>query len=93
METQFETIEKELVFALKFPTAEVLHQASDIRQRGTDLIRGLYLGNIEHTKIKIFFEDNHSKKMVETTIWAVTDETILLKRGARIPIHRIYYAA
>lgn len=93
MKTNFETIEKEKVFALKFPENEVLQEAAAIRQRHTDLNRALYLGNIEHAKIKIFFEDDHSKKMVETTVWALTDTSVILKRGAVIPIRRIYLSA
>jgi uncharacterized protein (UPF0248 family) len=48
------------------------------------------LGNLEHSKIKIFFEDSESKKIVDTTVWGVTDKNVMLKQGVMIPIHRIY---
>lgn len=89
MEPNFEIVEKESIFSLKFPTAEVLQDTYAIHQRTIDLLRAMYLGNIEHSKIKIFFEDNISTKMVETTIWAVTDRSVILKRGVGIPINRI----
>lgn len=93
METNFEIIEKESIYYLRFPNSEVLNEASAIHQRNTDLTRALYLGNIEHAKIKIFFEDNQSKKVVETTVWAVTDTSVILKCGVGIPINRIYLSA
>ena len=65
METIFEIIEKENIHTLKFPSNEVLNSEEEIRQRFIDLNRALYLGNLEHSKIKIFFEDNQSKKVVE----------------------------
>ena len=61
-----------------------------IYQRNNDLNRAQALGNLEHSKIKIYFEDNQSKKMVETTVWAVTDKSVILKKGVGIPIHRIF---
>lgn len=93
METNFEIIDKESIQSLKFPSNEVLHSEEEIRQRFIDLNRALYLGNLEHSKIKIFFEDNQSKKVVETTVWALTDHRVILKQGFIIPIHRIFMAA
>ncbi|MGL2964146.1 hypothetical protein ACSVH2_10045 [Flavobacterium sp. RSB2_4_14] len=93
MPTFFEIIEKEKIHFLHFPTAEVLIDKNEIYQRYIDLNRAQSLGNIDRTKIRIYFEDNQSMKMVETTVWAVTDESVILKQGARIPIHRIYKSA
>ena len=90
METNFEPIAKEGIHALKFPNGEVLHDHHAIHQRHSDLNRAQALGNLEHSKIKIYFEDNQSKRMVETTVWAVTDKSVILKQGVGIPIHRIY---
>lgn len=90
MTTTFETIEKENIQVLKFPHDEVLQDKEAIQQRNNDLNRAQALGNLEHSKIKIFFEDNHSKKVVETTVWAVTDNSVVLKKGVEIPINRIY---
>lgn len=92
MNAHFETIEKESIHSLKFPNTDVLDNREAITQRHSDLNRALALGNLEHGKTRIFFEDNQSKKVVETTIWGVTDSAIILKRGIRIPISRIYKA-
>ena len=89
MTTNYEIIEKENIHSLKFPNSEVLEDKEAIWQRNSDLDRAQSLGNLEHSKIKIFFEDNLSRKMVETTVWAVTDNRVILKQGIGIPINRI----
>lgn len=90
MNTNFETIEKESIDLLQFPNSDVLEDRDAIFQRHSDLHRALTLGNLEHSKIRIFFEDNQSKKVVETTVWGVTDKRVILKQGRGIPINRIY---
>ena len=90
MTTTFEAIEKETIHSLKFPNFDVLQDKEAICQRQSDLNRAQSLGNLEHSKIKIYFEDNHSKKVVETTVWAVTDNRVILKQGVGIPINRIF---
>ncbi len=87
---EFETIDKENIHSLKFPNIDVLNDSEAIIQRINDLSRAQALGNLEHSKIKIFFEDDQSKKLVETTVWAVTDINVVLKKGVGIPINRIY---
>ena len=58
MATHFELIEKEEIAELSFPKVEVLNNATEIKQRFLDLSRALSLGNLEHSKIKIYFEDS-----------------------------------
>ena len=86
----FETIEKEQVDSLKFPPTEVLLDKDLIKERESELNRALSLGNLEHTKIKIYFEDDTSRKIVETTVWGVTDKRVILKQGVVIPINRVH---
>jgi hypothetical protein len=93
MKPTFETIEKEVIQLLSFPKFDVLQSREEIQQRNSDLNTALALGNLEHSKIKIYFEDNQSKKVVETTVWAVTDQRVILKQGFTIPINRIYKSA
>ena len=90
MNANFEIIEKEAIENLHFPEMDVLEDKEAINQRNSDLDRALSLGNLEHSKIKIYFEDDYSKKVVETTIWGVTDKRVILKKGVVIPINRIY---
>ena len=90
MITYFEIVEKEKINSLKFPNSDVLQDKNAIHERHSDLQRAQSLGNLEHSKIRIFFEDNQSKKVVETTVWAVTDNRVVLKQGVAIPISRIF---
>lgn len=86
----FENIEKEKIPELKFPDREVLNNKEKIQERNSELGRALSLGNLENTKVRIFFEDDTSYKVVETTVWGVTDKRIILKQGAVIPIKRVF---
>lgn len=90
MSTEFELIDKEAIGTLNFPKQEVLDDKDDITDRKNDLDRALSLGNLERVKIKIYFEDDTSKKLVETTIWGVTDNRVILKQGVVIPVNRIH---
>jgi hypothetical protein len=90
MTTTFEIIEKEKIETLKFPKEEVLANESLIKERKDEMGRALSLGNLERSKMKIYFEDDQSIKVVETTVWGVTDKRIILKQGVIIPIHRIH---
>ncbi len=83
-------VQKEDVEKLHFPHTEVLTDAAAIKQRKTDLERATTLGNVEHNKIKIYFEDDQALKVVETTIWATGEDSIVLKKGVIIPIERIH---
>jgi len=82
-------IDKEIVANLSFPKDDVLKSAEEQRMRRIELDRALILGNVDHTKVKIYFTDNEGFKQIETTIWAVTEERIILKSGMVIPIRRI----
>lgn len=84
------SIEKESIVGLKFPDNDVLSTKDEIKIRHSNLERALKLGNLEHNKIKIVFEDADGVKQVETTVWGVTDKRVILKQGVLIPIHRIH---
>lgn len=88
--TEFEIIQKEKIENLRFPAEEVLTDKNSIAQRQADLERALSLGNLEHSKIRIYFEDDRSRKVVETTVWGITDKRVILKQGVVIPIHRVH---
>ena len=83
-------IEKENIAGLKFPDEDVLTSKDEMKIRSASLERALKLGNLEHNKIKIVFEDSAGLKEVITTVWGVTDKRVILKQGVVIPIHRVY---
>ena len=82
-------IEKEQIKFLKFPKEDVLRRVNDKKSRFVELNRALYLGNLEHEKVRITFQDDIGRKRVETTIWGVTDKSVILKRAIIIPLARI----
>lgn len=82
-------IQKEQVSELRFPSSEVLTSHEEINRRKNELSRALVLGNVDHSKVRIMFIDAEGPKMVETTIWAVTELRVVLKSGMVIPINRI----
>ncbi len=83
------TVEKEVIKSLHFPSDDVLFSKQDRDIRTNDLKNAIALGNLEHQKVKIIFQDIEGLKQVETTIWGVTDREVILKQGAIIPISRI----
>ena len=85
-----QSINKEIIPDLRFPSSEVLDSAEAIAKRKTELERALALGNLEHGKVKLIFEDDQSVWQVETTVWGLTDKRVILKQGAVIPIHRVH---
>jgi hypothetical protein len=68
----------------------VLKTEEESKLLKNQLDRAISLGNLEHQKVRIYFEDTKKKMVVETTIWAVTDTSIVLKQNSIIPINRIY---
>lgn len=90
MTTEFKEIEKENIGHLNFPNHDVLSSESEINLRLDFLKRAMSLGNLDQIKVKIYFEDDKDKLVVDTTIWAVTIESVILKHGIIIPNRRIY---
>jgi uncharacterized protein (UPF0248 family) len=89
MENGFILVEKEQIADFHFPHEGIVLSESEKATLKITLERAISLGNIEHQKVRIYFEDDIAKKVVETTIWAVTDEAIVLKQNVVIPTHRI----
>jgi hypothetical protein len=82
-------IDKEEVENLRFPKEEILTSKEDIANRKINLERATTLGNIEQIKFKIVFADEKGVKMVDTTVWGLTNERVILKKGSVIPINRV----
>jgi len=83
-------IQKEDIVNLRFPKMEVLKTADERKIRAIKLQNAMRLGNIEHYKVKLVFEDNEDLRMVNTTVWSTTDKNVSLKGGITLPINRIH---
>lgn len=85
-------IQKEDISQLKFSKTELLVNSKKRALRSHYLDRAAQLGNLLKTKVKIYFKDCTNKLMiVNTTIWAVTSDFIILKQGITIPKSSILY--
>lgn len=87
---QAPTLEKEAIPDQHFKNEEVLKDADSIRQRRDDLEKAMRIGNNDHGKVKIVFETTDGTYQVETTVWSVTQNNVMLKSNAIIPIHCIH---
>ncbi len=93
LNSNIQNVEKEQIKFLKFPKNEVLNIKKDQVNRSIELRRALVLGNLEHQKVKIVFADENGFKRVETTIWGITDKSVILKQSTLIPLQRIVSVA
>lgn len=82
-------IVKEEIKFLHFPKEDVLFSMEDKNRRSKNLEHATSLGNLNHQKVKIVFQDIEGVKQTETTIWGITDRDVILKQGTAVPIHRI----
>ena len=91
MVTTYKTvlIEKETIPGLSFPSKPLNKSKEQLLLLKKKLRRSMILGNVHRTKMRIIFEDEEGVKEVQTTIWAVGDKNIVLKKGVTIPIHRL----
>lgn len=82
-------IEKETIGSLKFPKSDVLIDVQEQKERAKRIERAMFLGN-NKIKVKIMFQDTEGKKVVDTSIWGVTEKNVILKGTTLIPIRSIY---
>jgi len=85
-------IQKEDIPQLKFSKKEALKTSKERSLRAYYLNRASKLGNLLKNKVKIYFK-NHKDELLQvyTTIWAVTSDFVVLKKGITIPKNRIVY--
>ncbi|PPK96276.1 MULTISPECIES: hypothetical protein [Nonlabens] len=82
--------QKELLYLVKFDTADVLEDKNEQKLRFHELYRGMQLGNLYKNKVFITFKDSlNNLLMINTTIWGLTQKSIILKKGVTIPINSI----
>ncbi|NNC96139.1 MAG: hypothetical protein HKN92_11300 [Chitinophagales bacterium] len=87
-------VAKELIPYLTFPDIDVLTSKNLMKERDEEIKKALLLGNGDHEKVRIYFEDKFSLKQVETTIWGMTEKHIILKKNTLIPkkaIRKIHF--
>jgi hypothetical protein len=83
------TIPKERIPSLRFPRQPLPMSAEQRKEIEQKMELAARLGNGEHGKCRILFQDDEGLKAVETTIWAFDPENIVLKYGMTIPVSRV----
>ncbi|MEO8591327.1 MAG: hypothetical protein ABI432_18250 [Flavobacteriales bacterium] len=82
-------IPKERIPTLRFPKQPVALSDEQHKEIFRKLQEATRLGNAEHGKCRIVFQDDEGLKAVETTIWTFDPENIVLKYGTTLPISRV----
>ena len=86
---QHTTIPKERIPSLRFPRQPVPLSAEQHDEIMRKMEQATRLGNSEHGKCRIIFQDDEGLKAVETTIWAFDPQNIVLKYGMTSPVSRV----
>lgn len=74
---------------MRFPRQPVPLSAEEHMEIERKMAQATRLGNGEHGKCRIVFQDDEGLKAVETTIWAYDPQSIVLKYGMTIPVGRV----
>lgn len=82
-------INKEDIANLHFLKEDVLVTPETKKERLQKIDRAMHLGN-NKIKVKIIFQDTEGKKVVDTSIWGITEQNIILKGTTIIPIRSIH---
>ncbi len=82
-------IPKERIPLLRFPRQSLVLSEHDRHELRHMLQQATRLGNGEHGKCRIVFEDDEGCKAVETTVWTYDNDNIVLKYGMSIPVGRV----
>jgi len=86
-----ETIEKEILSTLQFPSSDVLaNSLTERERRRADADRACRLGNAYQGKLDIFFQtaDGQTKR-VQTSVWGAHAEYLTLKAGIMLPLRAV----
>ena len=81
---------KEDIPTVHFKPNDVLTSIEEIHKRREDLEKAMRIGNNDHGKVKIVFETTNGIFHVDTTVWSVTENNVMLKSSNVIPIRCIH---
>lgn len=97
MKTNYESIlihpilvDKTSISTFTFPEDSIHNSEIETKNLMIKLKVAASLGAMKK-KCKIFFEDSIELKVVETTVWSISEENVMLKAGISIPLKRILH--
>jgi len=83
---------KEDLNSITFSETDVLKDRKKRNLRSYYLDRATKLGNTLKNKVDIYFKDDQNKLMrINTTVWAHTNNFVVLKKGTVLPLKSIVY--
>jgi hypothetical protein len=83
-------IDKSLIAGLKFSKDDVLNTQEEKSIRNWKLNRALQVGNNYKTHVNLVFQDLEKQVYsTELTVWAVTDNQVVLKGTMMVPISSV----
>jgi hypothetical protein len=82
-------IEKEFIPFLTLNNEEVLFEDGQKLQRTILLNTAMLLGNCFKDKVTLVFQSEEGIYAVKTTVWAVTEQAVILKGGVVLPISSV----
>ncbi len=81
---------KEFLYALRFTQEDVIKTRQEKELRLYAINRAMRSGNAVKNKVRIYFKDSLNRVLfIYTTIWGVTKNDVILKKGVTIPIKSI----
>ena len=84
------TIAKEKINELDFPSADVLSDTKERKLRYATAQKARILGNTEKSKVRISFCSSEGQCEVNTTVWDVDQDFIMLKGASALPMRSVY---
>lgn len=82
-------IDKERISQLTFEDTDVLVCENEKMQREYMAQKATVLGNLEKQKVEIRFKAKEGSYKVNTTVWCVDKDYIVLKSSASLPLRSI----
>lgn len=87
--TSVKKIEKDQLKECQFKKPIYHFTDYELRERNRRLYLAMLLGNNFHSKVRIVFNTLDGYREVFSTVWATTEQFILLKGGNYIPLEAI----
>lgn len=83
-------IQKEQIGSFSFPPGDVLQDQTERSFRLAIAQKARILGNIEKSKATISFHTTEGVFEVNTTVWDVDNDFIMLKGASALPLRSVY---
>jgi len=83
------SIDRNSIPQLEFLSKDVLVSVISRKSRQKQLQDATFIGNIEEKKVTLEFFSKSGCHLIHTTIWAFTNEYVVLKEKQKIPIKSI----